>query len=496
MTDHRSDHLSVPSGGEPVEAEAGAWWFSPGVCLLIGLVVVIAVFTRTAPFAPGLFWDLLGARDLTHRLALLAPERLALWLEHSRAGLLGLRCLNHLLFLALMIVLLARASQAEEPLPGVIVVVLLGLGLVHLLDLRGLISALCMLLVLSPLRGNGLRDAVGGALVIPFAVASLAGLHPLLLLLPVVTTVFIREGFRGSLILCALGGMALNPDTFTGLLQLTPPPLAVRFAPAGDVQAMTLLAGILLLPNLLALPGISQRQLPMWFTYLVTGFLCLADPAFLPQLIVIGAFLLIEHLQAVSPMSASSRVVATVVLTVVLHCYLYLNPPGFSLNTGVRADIGAEALERLHLGEEIRIEARQAGELAWKYPLLSIDPELVALWREQRRHLLVRMRTADDVMLQPEPDAPAVGAGVAIPPIPLASDPLPTPRGPGPAPTGIPWPAESGSASTAAAAANAGDQAAASASPTDRSPVADPSPAVVPVEPSFAPPGSASVERP
>ncbi len=430
------DHPRSDGGGDDTMSAIQAWVLSPRVLVLMALMFVITLFTRAAPFGPGLYWDLLAARDFSFGQALLAPERLMLWFQHSRVGLVGLQSLTHLVFMAIMIMLLARAGQAEEPLPGLVMTTMLGLGMVHLFDLRALLSALVMLMVLSVLRGTVLRDAVGGTLVIPFAIASLAGLQPLLLLLPVVTTVFLREGFRGSLIVCALGGTLLNPDMLLDLLKPQATPLSVRFALDSDLRAQTLLAGILLMPNLLALPAVCRRQLPLWFTYLVAGLLCLSDAVYLPQLIVIGAFLLLDHFEMQAVLTAWQRLFGVLLLACVLHLYLYLNPPvvvvptlmapsveqvegglagpapatttvylttpAFSLNIRVREGIRAKVLERLYHREEVRIRARQVAELAWKYPLLKIDPETVALWREQGRPLRARIPRHDELSLTPE----------------------------------------------------------------------------------------------
>ena len=151
--------------------------------------------------------------------------------------------------------------------------------------------------------------------------------------------------------------------------------LAWQFTPEADMKVMYLLAGIFLLINLVMLGRLSHEDMPNLFFYAITGFLALLIPSSLPIFVLMGLTLLIKCFSEFEPMPLKYHLLGIVVLTVIVHLFLFVNPFGFKLNPSVRGQLGKNLAPLLegYVDEQIILN-HEIGELAWK-GLVTIKPE-------------------------------------------------------------------------------------------------------------------------
>ncbi|HOT27439.1 MAG TPA: hypothetical protein PLU72_04565 [Candidatus Ozemobacteraceae bacterium] len=357
---------------EPDEAPPWDW---ERIFALLATMTVLFFYTRSCPFSSGTYWDLLFARefDLNINWALL-PETIALGIAQSAASLAGLKTLCHLLFFALGCLLLNWIFRGREILPGLITLGIFSFAMQPLLGLRALLQMIFTVGLLALLDSDALKEKFGVMLIPITAAASALGLNSWVLVALVTSYALFRSDYRLTLILSALIGILCFPEGAASAVS-GDMPLSTLFPNPDDQQLMSLIAGIFLIPNLMALSRIDEENFPIVIFYAFTGLLALANPGGMPLFVVTGVVLLLKALGDIEPLSLNTRLAGTVILVVLIHLFLFLNPSGFSINPTVRGELGAE-VEALLQGriKSRAIAAHDLGELMWK-GLLNMKPD-------------------------------------------------------------------------------------------------------------------------
>lgn len=344
------------------------------IAILGATLVILFFYTRASPFPAGTYWDLLFARDFDLNIGwALLPEALAYTIVQTSASLIGLKTVYHIAYFLLCAIVAVWVFKGKEILPGIVVLGIFAFGLQPILTLRWTLQLLFLAGLISMFDGPYLKDVFGVALIPVTAAASALGLNSWLLLALIVIHVLVNDEFRLSLILCGLMGILFFPEGAAS--SVAHAPLSTLFQRPEDAKMLTLLGGIFLVPNLLALPRMGEEDLPTLIFYALTGILSLVDPSFIPCFILVGTFLIFLNLADIEPLSTGTRLVGILLLAVVLHVSLFLNPIGFSLNTTVRGELGAQLATLMTTNyEQRRIDVHEMGELAWK-GLVEIDTD-------------------------------------------------------------------------------------------------------------------------
>ncbi|NLI78307.1 MAG: hypothetical protein GX442_17960 [Candidatus Riflebacteria bacterium] len=344
------------------------------IAILGATLVILFFYTRASPFPAGTYWDLLFARDFDLNIGwALLPEALSYTIVQTSASLIGLKTVYHIAYFLLCAIVAVWAFKGKEILPGIVVLGIFAFGLQPILTLRWTLQLLFLAGLISMFDGPYLKDVFGVALIPVTAAASALGLNSWLLLALIVVHVLVNDEFRLSLILCGLMGILFFPEGAAS--SVAHAPLSTLFQRPDDAKMLTLLGGIFLVPNLLALPRMGEEDLPSLIFYALTGILSLVDPSFIPCFILVGTFLIFLNLADIEPLSTGTRLVGILLLAVVLHVSLFLNPIGFSLNPTVRGELGSQLATLMTTNyEQRRIDVHEMGELAWK-GLVQIDAD-------------------------------------------------------------------------------------------------------------------------
>ncbi len=344
------------------------------IAILGATLVILFFYTRASPFPAGTYWDLLFARDFDLNIGwALLPEALSYTIVQTSASLIGLKTVYHIAYFLLCAIVAVWVFKGKEILPGIVVLGIFAFGLQPILTLRWTLQLLFLAGLISMFDGPYLKDVFGVALIPVTAAASALGLNSWLLLALIVIHVLVNDEFRLSLILCGLMGILFFPEGAAS--SVAHAPLSTLFQRPEDAKMLTLLGGIFLVPNLLALPRMGEEDLPTLIFYALTGILSLVDPSFIPCFILVGTYLIFLNLADIEPLSAGTRLVGILLLAVVLHVSLFLNPIGFSLNPTVRGELGPQLAALMTTNyEQRRIDVHEMGELAWK-GLVEIDAD-------------------------------------------------------------------------------------------------------------------------
>jgi len=362
------------------ESQEDSPWDWERIFAFLATLAVLFFYTRSCPFASGTYWDLLFAREFDLNIGwTLLPETIALNFAQSAVSLAGLKTLCHVMFFMLGCMLMLWIFRGREILPGLIVLGIFAFAMQPLLGLRALLQLLFTVGLLAILDGDLVRGRFGVVLIPITAAASALGLNSWILVTLVTCYALVRPGYRLTLILSALIGILIFPEGAASAVSYQTP-LSLLYPHPDDQQLMSLLAGIFLVPNLIALSRISEEDFPMVIFYAITGFLALVNGAGMPLFIVTGVVLLLNALSEIEPLSLNTRLAGTVLLVVLVHMFLFLNPSGFGINPTVRGELGSEVDALLQGRVRSRVvTTHDLGELMWKGLLRMTPDDITAL---------------------------------------------------------------------------------------------------------------------
>lgn len=400
--------VSIPNGSAAAEPDEAPPWDWERVFALLATLVVLFFYTRSCPFASGTYWDLLFAREFDLNIAwTVLPETIALALAQSAASLAGLKTVCHILFFLLSCLLLNWIFRGREILPGLIIVGIFAFSMQPLLGLRALLQLLFTVGLLAILDSDMLKDRFGAALIPITAAASVLGLNSWVLVALVTCYALVRPGYRLTLILSALIGILCFPEGAASAVS-SQMPLSVQYPHPDDQQLMSLLAGIFLIPNLMALSRIDEENFPMVVFYAFTGLLALAHVGGMPLFISTGVVLLLKALSEIEPLSLNTRLAGTVILVVLIHLFLFLNPTGFGINPTVRGELGPEVDALLQGRVKSRVvTTHDLGELMWKGLLRMTPDDITALPHIPRLRIVERNGGIELIPEEEEEEMPA-----------------------------------------------------------------------------------------
>lgn len=364
-------------------------------------ILFLFMVGRSAPLPDGTYWDLVFARDYDLNIGwAMLPESISLMLVNS-ASLFGLRVLYHLCFFVISCFLIHLAFRGEEILPGIIVSIVFTFAFQPLLSLRSILMLFFIGGTYLVLDGDSLKGAFGALLVPVFAAASALTVNVWLLVAMVAFYVFFHDEYQPSLLLCALIGILFFPEGAATAITIQPTP-AQLMQPFNEVMLLYLGAGIVMVPNIISLPRLTNCALPNLAFYAFTGIWSLLDPTVLPAFIFMGTIILLANLAEITPLSANAHIFGIIFLMAVTHIFLYLHPVRLKLNTEVHNELGA-ALTPLVENREMsmEIENHNLGELYWK-GLLTIDQDDIFRLLKRDKYLVVKHRTTG-ITLVPDP---------------------------------------------------------------------------------------------
>jgi hypothetical protein len=350
-------------------------------------VFLLFLYTRACHFHSGLYWDLLMGREFSPAASwTLTPERISFLISQSAASLIGLKAIYHLFFFILCSFLARVVFKGEEVIPGLIVLAVFAFAMQPLMSLRDMIQALLIITLLNSYREGRFRDRFG-LILFPLALLScILGLGTWMIFALVLCQVLFRRKHSFTQWLCVIMGMLVFLDADFGWA-IGVKPLAALFPDPEKVKLISMLAGIFLVPNVLGLPVLLARRLPEVVFYVILGFSSLFDVSYLPVFSVVGMLLLTDILSGLPGLSLNATFSGMLVLVVILHLFLLLNPMGFRLHPHIRGELGPD-LGPLLTGQTrmLPVFPHEVGELAWKgiitlteddFPLLKRLPRIL-----------------------------------------------------------------------------------------------------------------------
>ncbi len=360
------------------------------IAALVATIAVLFFFTRSAPFPAQTFWDLTLARDFDLSIGwVFFPESIALTIADSSASLLGLKAVFHIAYFLLCCILCTWVFKSREILPGIIFLAIFALSMQTFLNLRMLLTLIFVAGTITILDNNRLKNHFGMVLVPITAAASGLGINSWLLVALIACHALYNDNYSPTLLLCALTGLLFFPE---GAASSVDPDsvLTWNFMPEADMKVMYLLSGIFLLINITMLGRLSHEDIPNLFFYAITGFIALISPAALPVFVLMGLTLLLKCFAEIEPLALNYHLVGIIVLTAIVHLFLFVNPFGFKLNPTVRGQLGKNLSPLLegYIDEQVILN-HEIGELVWK-GLVAVKPEdlkriaIIREWKLQR----------------------------------------------------------------------------------------------------------------
>lgn len=378
-----SSHSRENTLGKPIE------WNR--IAALVATIAVLFFFTRSAPFPASTYWDLALARDFDLQIGwVMLPETLALAITDSTASLLGLKAVYHIAFFLLCCLICTWVFKSREIMPGVLLLAIFSLSMQSFLSLRMLLQLIFIAGTLTILDNNRLSNNFGIILIPVTAAASGLSLNSWLLVVLISCHAFYNDKYSPTLVLCALTGLLFFPEGAATAVDRTSV-LAWQFLPDADAKIMYLLAGIFLLINLVSLHRLGHEDMPNLFFYAITGFMAVINPASVPIFILMGLTMLLKCFSEVEPLPLNYHLAGIIVLTAIIHVFLFVNPFGFKLNPAIRGQLGKDLSPLLEgYVNEQSIYNHEVGELVWK-GLINLNQEDLPVIASRREWKIIRL---------------------------------------------------------------------------------------------------------
>lgn len=370
---------------------------------IVATIVVLLLFTRSAPFPATTYWELTIARDYidTNVLGIILPETLTLKIADSSLSLLGLKAIYHILYFILCSFLCVWIFKNKEPLPGLIGLSVFAFTMQSFLNLRMLITLNFILGLLFLLDKNLLRNRFGLILIPIFAAASGLGLNSLIILSLIFCHAFCNPKYKLSLIVCALIGGLFFPEGFISALD-TDSLLNWNFMPKSEMEILYVLSGIFLLFNLISLVRTIPQDIPYLIYYALTGFFALIWPSTTPVFVMMGLFVLIRLYSDLKPLSLNYQMIGLLTITAMVYLYLFVNPFGIKLNPNIKKQLNTELYPIMEgYKDNIPIEKFNIGELLWK-GFIHYDQEKIRSMYQSNLELFLYRRGIDDYTITME----------------------------------------------------------------------------------------------
>ncbi len=385
------------------------------IAALVATVAVLFFFTRSAPFPSGTFWDLTLARDFDLNLGwVMFPETLALNVVNSSASLLGLKAIYHIAYFVLCCLLCSWIFKNKEILPGVLLLAVFSLSMQLFLSFRMLLQLIFIAGLLTILDDNRLKGSFGIILIPITAAASGLSLNGWLLVVLVACHALYNTKYNFSLVMCALIGLLFFPEGAASAVD-TGSVLSWSFFPDTDLKIMYLLAGIFLLLNIVFLSRLGHEDMPNLIFYSISGFMALMNPATIAIFVLMGLTMLIKCFSDLKPLPLNYHLAGIIVLTVIIHLFLFVNPFGFKLNPAIRGQLGKNLSPLLegYVNEQM-VYNHEIGELAWK-GLVTLKKEDLSRFSKIREWKIMR-DSMGDFELKPMRDLGSYAAPQVTPP--------------------------------------------------------------------------------
>ena len=367
------------------------------ITTIVATIVVLLLFTRSAPFPPTTYWELTIARDFidTNMLGVILPETLTLKIADSSLSLLGLKAIYHILYFILCSLFCVWIFKSKETLPGLIGLSVFAFTMQSFLNLRILITLNFVIFLLMLLDKNQLQNKMSLILIPVFAIASGLGLNTLILLSIVFCYSFSGNDYKFSLILCALIGGLIFPGGFVSALD-SDSLLNWNFMPKSEMEILYVLSGIFLLFNLVSIVRATTQDIPCLIFYALTGFFALIWPNTTPVFVMMGLFVLIRLYSDLKPLSLGFQLVGLLAITAMVYLYLFINPFGIKLNPNIKKQLNTELYPIMEgYKDNIPIEKYNIGELVWK-GFIRYDQEKIRSMYQSNKTLYLYRRGTDD----------------------------------------------------------------------------------------------------
>lgn len=337
------------------------------IAAVVAAIAALFLFTRSAPFPAETFWELTLARDFDVAYGMyFPPEFVALKIVESAASLLGLKAFYHILYFLICSCLCLLIFKAKEALPGLVALASFALSMQVLLPLRHLFMLLFVVIMMILFDEKALKKHIGLILLPIIAAATGLGLPSWLLVVLVACHSLGQKKFDPLMLLCAIGGLLMFPEGMAASINYDSV-LKYSFVHENDIKLIFLLGHIFLVINLFSISNLKTQERPNCLFYALTLILSYWKPEFLPVFLIVGLVLIIKSVRSLPQLGLNYQLGGIILLTVIIHLFLFFNPMGIKLNPAVHRQIGKNLAPVLdgYIMSHI-IQNTEIGELAWK----------------------------------------------------------------------------------------------------------------------------------
>lgn len=360
------------------------------IAAVVAAIAALFLFTRSAPFPAETYWELTLARDFDVAYGMyFPPEFIALKIAESAASLFGLKAFYHILYFLICSCVCLLIFKAKEALPGLVALASFALSMQVLLSLRHLFMLLFIVIMMVLLDDKTLKRHVGLILLPIIAAATGLGLPSWLLVILVACHSFLRKKFDPLMLTCAIGGLLMFPEGMAASVNHDSV-LSYNFVHENDIKLIFLLGHIFLVVNLFSFSKIIAQERPNAIFYALTLALSYWKTDFLPVFLIVGLVLIVKSVRDLPKLTLNFQLAGIILLTVIIHLFLFFNPMGIKLNPSVHRQIGknlAPVLDGYIMNHVI--QNTEIGELAWKR-IIELRIEDLAKYQQIKEWCLYR----------------------------------------------------------------------------------------------------------
>lgn len=360
------------------------------VAAIVATIAALFLFTRSAPFPGETFWELTLARDFDVAYGMyFPPEYIALKIVESPASLFGLKAFYHVLYFLICSCVCLLIFKSREVLPGLVALTAFALSMQVLLSLRHLFMLLFVVILMVLFDEKAFKQHVGLVLLPIVAAATGLGLHSWLLVVLVACYSLgldKKRKIEPLILVCAMGGLLVCPEGMAASVNSNSV-LNYNFVHENDIKLIFLLSHIFLVVNLFNLSNLKNNELPGLVFYGIVLGLSYWKADFLPVLLILGLILVVKNFRHLKALPLNYQLVGIILLTAIIHLFLFLNPMGLKLNPSVHRQIGKNIAPVLdgyimsHL-----VQNTEVGELIWKRLIDIKQEDLKAISENKEWH--------------------------------------------------------------------------------------------------------------
>ena len=338
------------------------------IATIIATIAMFFLFTRSAPFPAGTFWELSIARDFYKSIdGVFLPEVCALSIIEFSSSFFALKAIYHILFFLICSGLSIFVFRGKELTQGLVTLCVFALFMQAAFPLRQMLLILSVLISVFTLESKIKELYKGIILIFPTAVLTAMGLNSWIIFLFVLCYVIVDyKKYKPMLLFFVAAGIVLFPKGIEMCFDSSNLLNRCYFI-KNDKNLLCVFACLFFLVNLIFIRRLVKYELEKLIFYFLIGVLSCFYFNYMPIFLFVGLMLLIKCFTKSEPLGLNVQLSGVMILTVIVHFYLFFHPIGLKLNPTVNKHIGKNLTPILDgYVSSLILENSDIGELVWK----------------------------------------------------------------------------------------------------------------------------------